>query len=85
MSEDFELNLLDLADLHLLQNINNSPQDLEASNLNFFQLNQQRSEIVDQCTRNLVLRHNELPPTKITSDLPPTGALLLQKGYLLWT
>ncbi len=56
MSE--ELDLLDLADLHLLQNIDNSPQDLEASNLNFFQLNQRRSEIVDQCTRNFALRHN---------------------------
>ena len=57
MSE--ELNLFDLYDLHLLQNLCNESPNAEASHLQFFQLNQRRSEIVDQCTRNFVLRHNK--------------------------
>ena len=72
MSE--ELNFLDLEDLSYLQIINHTSIQSKSPSLAFFQLNQRRSEIVDQCTRNYVEKHNDH-----NTDMPLI--CLLQEPY----
>ena len=60
-----EINWEDFIELDLLtSNLNPSPASPNSNQLKFFQLNQRRSEIVDQLTKNYVISHNLECPNK---------------------
>ena len=60
-----EINWEDFSELDLLaSNLNPSPVSPKSNQLKFFQLNQRRSEIVDQLTKNYVISHNLNYPNK---------------------
>ena len=74
-----QLDFLDLEDLIQLQDFNDTESTPTLPNqVNFLQLNQHKSEIVDQLTKNFVLSFNKRNWCKHSFGLYPSRALLLQ-------